>query len=168
MTSCTNTAWNWTQPHLPTDVQKCWWAFIVFKHRLLRISQHRIERSSLAEIRYLPPGWKTIPRTQLSWPFSTTRQTPTLMSQICATEINKNHKLIELSPFSHDSRCATAAFDRMEMVQPYTNSFVSWTRCQEWSMVCAGLVIRSSSLIYDRWSIFWCPSDAFNRMIMIP
>lgn len=42
--------------HLPTDVQKCWWAFIVFKHLLLRISQHRIERSSLAEIRYLPPG----------------------------------------------------------------------------------------------------------------
>lgn len=55
---------------------------MVFRHRLLRISQQRIVRSSLADIMNLPPGWKTIPRTQLSWPFSTNKHTPMLMSQI--------------------------------------------------------------------------------------
>lgn len=67
-------------------MQKCWWAFIVFEHRLLRISQQRKVRSSLADTINLPPGWKTIPRTQLSWPFNTIRQTPTVISQIYRNE----------------------------------------------------------------------------------
>lgn len=66
--------------YIPTDVQKCWWALMVFRHRLLRMSQQRIVRSSLADIRYLPPGWKTIPRTQLSWPDKANKQTPMLIS----------------------------------------------------------------------------------------
>lgn len=66
---------------LPSDVQKCWWAYSVLWHRLLWISQTRIVLSSLAEIMYLPPGWNTIPRTQLSWPLRVNRQTPTLTSQ---------------------------------------------------------------------------------------
>lgn len=55
---------------------------MVFRHRLLRISHVRMVRSSLADIINLPPGWKTMPRTQLSCPFNIIRQTPTLTSQI--------------------------------------------------------------------------------------
>lgn len=67
---------------LPTDVQKCWWAYNVFMHLLLRKSQTLIVLSSLAEIIYLPPGWKTIPLTQLSWPDNVKRHCPEPTSQI--------------------------------------------------------------------------------------
>uniref|UniRef100_A0A2M3ZRL2 Putative secreted peptide n=1 Tax=Anopheles braziliensis TaxID=58242 RepID=A0A2M3ZRL2_9DIPT len=49
--------------------------------RLLRRSQMRSVLSSLAVIMYLPPGWNTIPRTQLSWPASVNRHRPELTSQ---------------------------------------------------------------------------------------
>ena len=61
---------------LPNEVQKCWWASIVFIHRLLRVSQILRVLSSLAETMYLPPGWKTVPRTQLSCPISVNRHSP--------------------------------------------------------------------------------------------
>jgi len=64
------------------EVQKCWCAYSVFMHRLLRKSQTRMVLSSLAETRYLPPGWNARPRTQLSWPLSVSRQRPTLTSQM--------------------------------------------------------------------------------------
>lgn len=50
-------------------------------HRLLRKSQTRIVLSSLADIKYLPPGWNTNSRTQLSWPVNTNKHNPTLTSQ---------------------------------------------------------------------------------------
>jgi hypothetical protein len=56
----------WHLVNLPTDVQKCEWAYSVFMHRLLRKSHTRNVLSSLAVIMYLPPGWNTMPRTQLS------------------------------------------------------------------------------------------------------
>lgn len=51
-------------------------------HLLLRKSQTLIVLSSLAEIIYLPPGWKTIPLTQLSWPDNVKRHCPEPTSQI--------------------------------------------------------------------------------------
>lgn len=49
----------------------------VFMHRpsWLR-SQHLIDLSSLTERRYFPPGWKTNPRTQLSWPIRVLNNVP--------------------------------------------------------------------------------------------
>lgn len=64
-------------------MQKCWWAYNVFIHRLLCKSHTRIVLSSLADIIYLPPGWKAMPRTQLSWPVKVIKHTPTLTSHIC-------------------------------------------------------------------------------------
>lgn len=66
----------------PIDVQKCWCAYRVFMHRLLRKSQTLMVLSSLAETRYLPPGWNAKPRTQLSCPFNVSRHKPTLTSQM--------------------------------------------------------------------------------------
>lgn len=77
--------------HSPIDVQKCWWAYNVFIHRLLCKSHTRIVLSSLADIMYLPPGWKAMPRTQLSWPVNVIKHTPTLTSHIWMmnfTELN--------------------------------------------------------------------------------
>ncbi len=59
---------------LPTEVQKWEWASSTFKHLLFAKSHTLKVLSSLADNRYLPPGWNTKPRTQLSWPTNTTTQ----------------------------------------------------------------------------------------------
>lgn len=64
------------------EVQKCWCAYSVFMHRLLRKSHTRMVLSSLADTKYLPPGWNARPRTQLSWPLRVSRHRPTLTSQM--------------------------------------------------------------------------------------
>lgn len=60
----------------PTEVQKWTCASRVFITRLLRVSQTRRVLSSEALTMNLPPGWKTMPRTQLSCPKRAKRQTP--------------------------------------------------------------------------------------------
>lgn len=75
--------WEWKVVNLPKEVQKCWWAWSVFVHRLFLISQIRTVLSSLAVNMYLPPGWKVMPRTQLSWPANVNKHKPELTSQIC-------------------------------------------------------------------------------------
>lgn len=53
---------------LPSDVQKWEWASMILVFRLFFISHTRNVLSSEQLRRYLPPGWKRRPRTQLSWP----------------------------------------------------------------------------------------------------
>lgn len=60
----------------PMVVQKWEWASKVFMQRLFRRSQTRRVLSSLAEVRYLPPGWNARPRTQLSWPIRVNMHSP--------------------------------------------------------------------------------------------
>lgn len=64
----------------PTEVQKWTCASRVFITRLLRVSQTRSVLSSDALTINLPPGWKTMHRTQLSCPMRVKRHTPAAMS----------------------------------------------------------------------------------------
>jgi len=64
--------------YLPRDVMKCWWASTVLQFRLFFKSQTRSVLSSDADTAYFPLGWKTIPRTQLSWPIFNQQTPPTI------------------------------------------------------------------------------------------
>lgn len=56
--------------HQPIEVTKWVWASMVFWQRFWATAHIRSVLSSATDKRYLPPGWKRRPRTQLSWPIS--------------------------------------------------------------------------------------------------
>jgi hypothetical protein len=55
--------------HHASVVTKCECAAMVFEHRADLMSQHRTVLSSDDVNKYLPPGWNTMERIQLSCPF---------------------------------------------------------------------------------------------------
>lgn len=59
---------------LPREVTKCSWALKVFMQRLFLQSQILKVLSSAQLTMNFPPGWKSTPRTQLSWPTCTRQQ----------------------------------------------------------------------------------------------
>lgn len=141
--------------NLPTEVQKCWWAYNVFMHRLLRRSQTRIVLSSLADTKYLPPGWNDKPLTQLSWPVRVKRQSPTLTSQTFKINIITNMRILKFVIYLQFG------------CKAYAYSFISWARCKERTLMMTLLVISSCCFINSRCSCFRGPGNTLNCVIVI-
>ena len=75
-------------PNSPNDVTKWACASIVLELRLLAISHVLSVLSSEADSKNFPPGWNTIPLTQLSWPACKTYHTK-IQQRILINNINE-------------------------------------------------------------------------------